>query len=121
MSRRTLRMNELIRQELSLLIQRKVKDPRLNHLLSITNVSVTSDLKEARVLVSAMGTDEDKREITEGLRAAAPFLRKSLASTLTLRYIPRLVFSMDDSLERGDRIGRIITELNQSTTNSNTL
>ena len=63
MSRRALRVNELLRAELSLLLQRTIRDPRLDHMLSITSVAVSKDLKQAQVYVSAMGTEEEKAEV----------------------------------------------------------
>ena len=111
MSRRTLRINELLREELSVLLQRNVRDPRLNRMLSVTSVSVSSDLKEATVHVSTMGTDEEKSEVFQGLQAAGSFLRKSLGNRLSLRYIPRLAFQMDDSIERGARLNSILNNL----------
>ncbi len=108
MSRRTLRINELLREELSVLLQRDVRDPRLNRMLSITSVSVSSDLKEATVHVSAMGTEEEKSEVHRGLQAAGSYLRRSLGSRLSLRHIPRLEFQMDDSIERGARLNSIM-------------
>ena len=111
MSRRTLRINELLREELSILLQRNVRDPRLNRMLSVTSVSVSSDLKEATVHVSTMGTDEEKVEVFQGLQAAGSYLRKSLGSRLSLRYIPRLAFQMDDSIERGARLNSILNNL----------
>ena len=111
MSRRTLRINELLREELSVLLQRNVRDPRLNRMLSVTSVSVSSDLKEATVHVSTMGTDEEKSEVFQGLQAAGSYLRKSLGNRLSLRYIPRLAFQMDDSIERGARLNSILNNL----------
>ena len=108
MSRRTLRVSELLREELSALLQRNVRDPRLNRMLSITSVSVSSDLKQATVFVSAMGTQEEKSEVEKGLEAAGSYLRRSLGERLSLRYIPRLAFQLDDSIERGARLNSII-------------
>ena len=108
MSRRTLRVSELLREELSALLQRNVRDPRLNRLLSITSVSVSNDLKQATVFVSAMGTEDDKSEVQRGLEAAGSYLRRSLGERLSLRYIPRLAFELDDSIERGARLNSII-------------
>ncbi len=108
MSRRTLRVSELLREELSALLQRNVRDPRLNRMLSITSVSVSSDLKQATVFVSAMGTREEKSEVEKGLEAAGSYLRRSLGERLSLRYIPRLAFQLDDSIERGARLNSII-------------
>ena len=108
MSRRTLRVSELLREELSALLQRNVRDPRLNRMLSITSVSVSNDLKQATVFVSAMGTEDDKSEVQRGLEAAGSYLRRSLGERLSLRYIPRLAFELDDSIERGARLNSII-------------
>lgn len=108
MSRRTLRISELLREELSVLLQRNIRDPRLNRMLSITSVSVSSDLKQATVFVSAMGSEEEKLEVGRGLEAAGSYLRRSLGERLSLRYVPRLVFQLDDSIERGARLNRII-------------
>ena len=109
MSRRTLRINELLREELSVLLQRDVRDPRLNRMLSITSVSVSTDLKEATVHVSTMGTEEEKSD--EGLRAAGGYLRRSLSNRLSLRHIPKLEFQMDDSIEQGARLNSIFNNL----------
>lgn len=108
MSRRTLRVNELLREELSVLLQRNVRDPRLNRMLSITSVSVSSDLKQATVFVSAMGTEEEKSEVQRGLEAAGSYLRRNLGERLSLRFIPRLTFQLDDSIERGAKLNSII-------------
>lgn len=108
MSRRTLRVSELLREELSALLQRSVRDPRLNRMLSITSVSVSNDLKQATVFVSAMGTEEEKSEVEKGLEAAGSYLRRSLGERLSLRYIPRLAFQLDDSIERGAKLNSII-------------
>ncbi|MCH8086780.1 MAG: 30S ribosome-binding factor RbfA [Chloroflexi bacterium] len=114
MSRRALRVNELLRAELSVLLQRTIRDPRLNHMLSITSVSVSKDLKQAQVYVSAMGTEEEKAEVFQGLKSASPFLRRTLGSSLSLRYIPRLTFHRDDSLENAARLTELIDRLNPS-------
>ena len=108
MSRRTLRISELLREELSVLLQRNVRDPRLNRMLSITSVSVSSDLKQATVFVSAMESEEEKSEVERGLEAAGSYLRGSLGVRLSLRYIPRLAFQLDDPIERGARLSSII-------------
>ena len=99
---------------MSLLLQRKVRDPRLNHILSITSVSVSKDLKQAQVYVSAMGTEDEKAEVFQGLKAASPFLRRTLGSCLSLRYIPHLTFHRDDSLERAARLTELIDRLKPS-------
>ncbi|MBI2919266.1 MAG: 30S ribosome-binding factor RbfA [Chloroflexi bacterium] len=114
MSRRRLRINHLLREELSELIRRQVKDPRLEHMVTITEVTVSADLRQARVFVSVLGTEEEKKAVLQGLESALGFLRHELASRLDLRYVPVLVFEADDSLERGDRLVRLMKEVNES-------
>jgi ribosome-binding factor A len=110
-TRRIERVNELIREEISELIRREVKDPRLDSFISVTEVVTSPDLRHARVFVSIMGTDEEKQQVEKGLAAAAGFLRRELGERLTLRYTPELVFQLDDSIERGSRLLQLINEV----------
>lgn len=110
-TRRMARVNDTIRRELSSLLMREARDPRLEGLVSITVVDTSPDLKYARVYVSVMGSEEDKMRVQEGLAAAAGFLRRGLAARLTMRYIPDLSFERDDSIERGTRLLELIKEV----------
>jgi ribosome-binding factor A len=110
-TRRIERVNELIREEISELIRREVKDPRLDSFISVTEVMTSPDLRHARVFVSIMGTDEEKQQVEKGLIAAKGFLRRELGERLTLRYIPELTFQLDDSIERGSRLLQLINEV----------
>lgn len=110
-TRRMERVNELIREEISELIRREVKDPRLNSFISVTEVVTSSDLRHARVFISIMGTDEEKRQVEKGLAAATGFLRRELGERLSLRYTPELLFQLDDSIERGSRLLQLIKEV----------
>ena len=110
-TRRMARVNDTIRRELSSLLMREARDPRLEGLVSITAVDTSPDLKYARVYVSVMGSEEDKMRVQEGLAAAAGFLRRGLAARLTMRYIPDLSFERDDSIERGTRLLELIKEV----------
>jgi len=111
MTRRTERVNELIRQELSDLLKREVKDPRLGGIVSVTEVDTAPDLKYAKVFVSVLGTEQEQKQTLEGLRAAAGFLRKELGDRLSLRHVPELSFREDRSIAQGDRILRLIREV----------
>ena len=113
MRRRIQRINNLIRQEISVLLQRQVKDPRLGSFISVTEVSVSADLKYAKIFVSRIGTEEDKRETLSGLAAASGFFRRELGNRLDLPHIPELDFQWDDSIERGDRVLRLIDQVNR--------
>lgn len=111
MSRRLERLAGLFQEELSELLLRQVKDPRLAPLVSITRVAISADLRHARVYVSVMGSEEEKASTLEGLTAAAPFLRRELNNRVTLRRIPELSFRRDDSLEQGSRILDLLKQI----------
>ncbi len=112
MTRRTSRVNELLREELSQLIQREVKDPRVGHgLVSVTEVQVSPDLRHATVYVSHLGDESERPEVLRGLAAAAHFLHMELLHRLALRNVPELVFRFDPSIERGARLASLINEV----------
>src|SRR5437870_11462132 len=110
-TRRVERINDLLRDELSELIGRELKDPRLAGLISITEVETTSDLRHARVFVSVFGSDEERESSLAALRNASGFLRREVAQRITLRHMPELEFRLDSSLEHGDRILRLLKEV----------
>lgn len=112
MSRRTDRVNELMRSEISELLLREVKDPRLSQgLVSITEVEVSPDLRRATVYVSHLGTDEERRDALTGLEKASPFLHRELSRRLDMRHVPDLLFRFDPSIERGARLASLIHEV----------
>ena len=106
MNRRIRRINELLRQEMSRLIQVDLRDPRLRCVISITRVDTAPDLKAAKVYFSVLTSPEKKDEVLEGLTAAAGYLRREMGDVLPLRYIPSLSFVPDDSLELSEAITR---------------
>lgn len=110
-TRRQERVSELIREEISELIKREVNDPRLGGFISVTEVVVSSDLRHAKVFVSIMGSEEEKRQVEKGLAAASGFIRKGLGERLALRYTPELIFQRDESIERGSRLLQLINEV----------
>ena len=112
MAYRIERVNSLIRQEISELLRRQVKDPRLGNLVAVTGVSTSPDLRHAKIFVSRIGSEEEKQEILSVLAAASGFFRNELAKRLRLRHIPELSFQWDDSIERGDYLLKLIDEVN---------
>ena len=104
MTRRSERTSKLIQREISGLLKREVNDPRLSELISITNVSLSPDLKYAKIFVSILGNEANKRDMLAGFNTASGFLRRELASHLRLKYVPQLSFHYDDSIERGARL-----------------
>ena len=114
MAHRIERVNNLIRQEISELLQRQIKDPRLSSFIAVTDVDTSPDLKYAKIFVSCISSQEEKQEILSALAAASGFLRNELTRRLRLRRIPELNFYWDDSIERGahllELIDRVRTE-----------
>lgn len=111
MTRRTERVNSIIQQEISYLLREQVNDPRLTSLISITKVSTSPDLKHAKVFISTLGDKVNKNEILQGFTAASGFLRRQLANRLKLKHMPELSFHLDDSIERGAEIIRLIEQV----------
>ena len=110
MSQRTDRLDSQIRAELAELLHREMKDPRVGF-ATITRVETARDLGTAKVWVSIMGTEEEREQTMKALADAAPWLRRQLGGRLTLRHIPELVIRRDGSIEAGDRVLRLLREL----------
>ena len=112
MSQRTDRLDSQIRQELMELLQREMKDPRIGF-ATITRVETARDLGSARVWVSVLGTPEEQSSAIAALTSAAPWLRRQLGDRLTIRHIPQLDIRHDDSIEAGDRVLKLLRDLEQ--------
>ena len=111
MAHRIERVNSLIRQELSELLQRQVKDPRLGEFIAVTEVATSADLKHAKVFVSQYGNKVDRKKVISGLVSASGFFRSELSKSLKMRYVPELHFQWDDSIEHGDKISQLIDQV----------
>ena len=111
MTRRLERINSLIREEISELLRRDIKDPRLGSFVSVTEVVTSPDLRHATIYVSYYGTSEQKHDTIDALTAASGFLHHELVKRLQMRHVPDLSFQWDDSIERGDRIIRLIDKV----------
>lgn len=104
------RVADQIRMEVADILMRKIKDPRVRS-VTVTDAKLTSDLRIARVFVTALGSDEETREVFAGLARVAGFVRGELGRRLTLRYLPEIIFVKDVSGPRGDRVLRLLEEL----------
>ena len=104
------RVADQIRMEVADILMRKIKDPRVRS-VTVTDVELTNDLRLARVFVTALGTDAEKREVFTGLAKASGFVRSELGRRVTLRYLPEIVFLEDVSGPRGDRVLQLLEEL----------
>ena len=104
------RINEDVQRVLASLL-RNIKDPLLNRgMISVTAVDTTSDLRYAKVFLSAYGLKSEK-EFMKGLKSASGYLRRELGQHLSLRYTPELQFELDKSIERGAKISSILNDL----------
>ena len=111
MSRRTERLNALFRSEISSLILRGIKDPRISGVVTVTRVDITSDLSYANVFVSVYGSVSDQRSTIKALKSATGFIRRELLSRVTIRTMPVLRFKLDESLAQGNEILDLIDSL----------
>lgn len=107
---RTVRISEEMKREISVIIQNELKDPRLSKLISVTHVNVTKDLKYAKVHVSILGTEDEKKDAITGLKSAAGFIRREVGHRIQLRYTPEIHFELDNSIEQGAYISKLIDQ-----------
>jgi ribosome-binding factor A len=109
-TRRTRQVGEFLREELTDIIRREVKDPRIGF-MSVTRVDVTPDLRHAAVYISVLGTDDEREETLKALRSASGFIRHHLKPRLRMRQIPELEFRDDRSMEHAEQIARTLREI----------
>ncbi|MGI6604192.1 MAG: 30S ribosome-binding factor RbfA [Firmicutes bacterium] len=107
---REAKLQEAFRQEISDLIQRELKDPRIGF-VSVTAVEISGDLRHATAYVSILGSEEEKRASLEGLRRATGFVRSELGRRIRLRYTPELEFRLDDSIAYGVKLANLIGQI----------
>lgn len=113
-SNRTRRLGQLLKEEISRLLSREVKDARIGS-VTITDVTVTPDLMQATVHVQIPGDDDRKREALEGLASAAGFMRSHLGRELRIRRAPELHFEIDRTQERAARIHELLAQVAEDT------
>ena len=106
------RVAQIILKDVTEIIQYDLKDPSVGF-VTITDVDVTNDYSYATIYVSFLGKDERKQAGLKALNRAKGFIRSSLSKRLTIRKVPELIFKLDDSLEKGERIESIISRINQ--------
>jgi ribosome-binding factor A len=109
--RRADRVAEAIREEVATFLADGAKDPRIVGLVTVTGVDVTHDLRHAKIFVSVLGSDVEKKSTLEGLESAAAYLRSRLGRSLRLRFAPELVFQSDASVARAARIETLLEQI----------
>ncbi len=110
-SHKNQRINGEVQRELSRIISREIKDPRIAPMTSVTDVIVTPDLKFCKAFISVLADEESARETLEGLKSASGYIRRELAKSINLRNTPELIFVMDNSIEYGIEMSKKIDEV----------
>lgn len=113
MTRRQIQVGDEIKQIVSVLLQRELKDPRIGF-VTVTGVQVTQDLKYARIHVSVMGSPDEQRATMDALTSARGFIRREIASRMDIRFVPEIQFRLDKGVEYSDQIARLLNELKES-------
>lgn len=110
MNIRATRVGEQMKKELSDIIGRKLKDPRIGF-VTVTDVRVTGDLQQAKVYISVLGDDEQRENTLKALEQAKGFIRSEIGQRIRLRKTPEILFEIDETMEYGSRIERLIREI----------
>ena len=105
------RINGEVQKELSRIISREIKDPRIHAMTSVTHVMVTPDLKECKAYISVLGDDQAKEDTLAGLKRASGYIRKELARSINLRNTPEITFYIDESIEYAINMSKKIDDV----------
>lgn len=110
---RTDRLNSLLKEVISEVIRREVRNPHVNELVTVTRVQISKDLHHAKVFISVIGTEIQKTETLEALNSAAGFIAVQAAHKVTMRYFPELKFRLDDSVDKHMRIEELLGKISK--------
>ena len=104
------KLQELIKQEMGKMLLTDLKDPRIGF-VTVTDVEMTGDLREAKIYVSVMGGEEQVKNSLEGLNSALGFIRREIGHRIRLRFTPEISFALDTSLDYGDHIQKLLLQV----------
>jgi len=107
------RLNSLLKEVLAEVVRTEVKDPRMAPLVTVTSVDISKDLHHAKVFISIIGTDIEKRETLEALTSAAGFIGVNAAKKVTMRYFPTLTFKLDTTVDEQLKIEALIEKIHR--------
>ena len=113
------RINGEVQRELSNIIRGEIKDPRINPLTSVVAVEVAPDLKTCKAYISVLGDEESQAKTLAGLKSAEGFIRRKLAKTVNLRNTPEIRFVLDQSIEYGVKMSKMIDEVTKDIRDDN--
>lgn len=105
------RINMEVHRELSDIIRGGIKDPRIHPMTTVVAVEVTPDLKFCKAYISVLGDDKAAQDTMSGLKSASPYIRRELARRINLRNTPELKFILDQSIEYGVKMSKIIDDV----------
>ena len=112
-TQRTDRLNSLLKEVISEVIHRDVKNPHVNELVTVTRVDITKDLHYAKVYVSVIGEQSVKEETLAALQSAAGFIAVNASHKVVMRYFPTLTFKLDDSVDKHMRVATLLNEISE--------
>ena len=110
-SMKNMRINEEVHRELSNIIRSEIKDPRINPMTSVVAVEVAPDLKSAKAYISVLGDEKSQKDTLAGLTSAEGYIRRQLARNLNLRNTPEIRFILDESIEYGVNMSKLIDDV----------
>jgi ribosome-binding factor A len=105
------RISEEVKKVVSDIIRNDINDPRVSRLCSVVTAEVTPDLRYAKVFVSVLGTEEEKKDTLKGLKRSAGFIRRELGKNIELRHLPEVIFVLDETIEHGAYINKLLNEV----------
>ncbi|HIX59876.1 MAG TPA: 30S ribosome-binding factor RbfA [Candidatus Blautia gallistercoris] len=114
------RLNGEVLKELSNIIRNEIKDPRIHLMTSVTAVAVAPDLKTCKAYISVLGEEKAKEDTMAGLRSAEGYIRRQLARNMNLRNTPEITFLLDESIEYGVNMAKLIDDVTGKDTDSGT-
>ncbi len=115
MTTRQEKVKEFLKEEISDIIRRELKDPRLGF-VTVTGAEITVDLRHARVYVSIMGTDQEREKSMAVLKNSQRFVRQAFAKRCTMKVLPEIEFRLDESVNRGARISELLAQIKRDDT-----
>lgn len=111
-SRRISRVEEILKHEISEIIQKDLKDPRIGF-VTITSLDLSADLKHLKIYLSILGSDEEKRESLKGLSSAKGFIRSEIGKRVRLKFLPEISLEIDKSIDEGMRISELLDRIHE--------
>ena len=111
------KLQELIKQEMGKMLLTDIKDPRIGF-VTVTEVEMTGDLREAKIYVSIMGNDEQVKSSLEGLNSALGFIRREIGKRIKIRFTPEISFALDKSLDYSEHIQKLLLKVKSEETHN---